>query len=87
MGKRPPVVGVGGAVAAGIPKGHRSKASPKEGNTTTRLHLGLGKPTASSVPKERDLVLLVKARKGPQAPPTQPLQRTKISLCYRGFNK
>lgn len=37
---------------------------------------------------ERGSAQLVKARKGPAAAPTPPLQGTKkINLCYRGFNK
>lgn len=84
MGRRPPVVGVGGTAATGVPKGHRSKAWPEEGNPTLHLQPELGEPTKDLKGAERGSGLLAKARKGLQH---SHRRGQKIRLPYGGFNK
>lgn len=73
------VVGVVGVDAAGgSPRAIRSK----EGDTTPHIQPELGKPTKGL---KHGRAKLVKARKGPQAPPAQPLRGTKDQTMLQRF--
>lgn len=82
LGRGPGVVDVGGAATAGIPKDHRSKASPEEDNPAPHLRPELGQPTKSL---QRGLGAARESKGRPAN--THGGQKNETSLCYSGFNK